>query len=507
MDGQMNQRIVATEASLVASVCGDSFYEFVRHFWGVVVPEPPVWNWHIKYICDTLQGDAERVFANKPRLHDTIVNISPGSTKSTILSVMAPAWIHARRPDMRVLCGSHTQQLTFELGRKCRMIEESDAYRAAFPRVIQRHDQWAKSFFVNTEGGGRMACTVGGMSPTGFHAHFIIIDDPLDPQQAARPGALELNAANNFMSEVLPTRKVNKETAVTWLIMQRLHQNDCTGYLLGKNANGQWRHICLPAERTTRVRPRELRRHYRNAPDDNDGVPLMDYIRLPRRVLNEARVALGEYAYAGQYGQDPVPRGGGMFKAHMFETAEPAPLNHRNWIALARGWDKAGTSAGGAYTVGLLMGRWRENGAPRDGSGDIWWVLDVARAQLDSGARERLILNTAKADGRRVMVGIEQEPGSGGKESAELTVKRLAGYRTRVIPASGAGSKEERADGWSSLVNMGAFRIKAGDWNSAFIEEARYFPLSTYKDQIDAGSVAFATINEGRKVVGGIRMG
>ena len=483
--------ITVDEAQLVRSICHESFYEFVKEFWSVVVAETPIWNWHIRYLCDEFQKDAERVFKGLPKLHDTIVNISPGSTKSTVLSIMAPAWVHARRPDMRVLAASHTQQLTFELGRKCRMIEESELYRQAFPEMIPSKDQWTKSLFMNTAGGGRMACTVGGMSPVGFHAHFILVDDPLDPQQAKKTTELEVEAANNFMSEVLPTRKVDKEVSITWLIMQRLHQNDCTGHLLAK-AKSTTRHICLPAERSTAVKPLRLRRRY-----TKDG--LMDAVRLSRKILEEAKIDLGEFGYSGQYRQDPVPRGGGMFKTTKIAIDTPPPITAKSWFGLCRFWDKAGTKDGGAYTVGFLMGRLRMPGAPKDGAEDEWWILDIKRVQLDSGEREKLIKATAKKDGKRTVVGQEQEPGSGGKESAQATTKRLAGYRVRTVPA--VGSKEDRADEWSSLVNMGEFKMKFADWNTALIEEMRFFPRSRYKDQVDAGAGAFTILaNPARRV-------
>lgn len=500
---------IAHEAQIVRSICHESFYAFVQEFWHVVVPEKPAWGWHIKYLCDTFQADAERVFAGQPKLHDTIVNISPGTTKSTILSIMAPAWVHARRPDMRVLCGSHTANLTFELGRKCRMVEESPLYQAAFPEVVPSKDQWAKSLFMNTKGGGRVACTVGGMSPTGFHAHFIIIDDPLDPQEAGSAADAARQTANNFMAEVLPSRKVDKEVTVTWLIMQRLHQNDPTGYLLTKHAAapGAIRHINLPAIRNTRVRPRHLRKHYVQPPGCVDH--LMDPVRLNYKVLEEAKKALGEYGYCGQFLQHPVPRGGGMFKPDQISIGTPPPLNAVHipgradgWVRLCRGWDKAGTSGGGAYTVGFLLGRYRRGTSPADGSLDEWWILDIVRQQLDSGARERLITQTAARDGKRTIVAIEQEPGSGGKESAQATCKRLAGYRTKIIVASSEGSKEDRADNWSALVNQGAYHMAAATWNATLLEEMRFFPLSTYKDQVDAGSVAFAGIEAAGMVVG-----
>lgn len=361
------------------------------------------------------------------------------------------------------------------------MVVESPGYQDAWPEVEPSRDQWTKSLFMNTVGGGRMACTVGGMSPTGFHAHFIIVDDPLDPQQAKRVAAAELDSANNFMSEVIPTRKVNKEVAITWLVMQRLHQNDPTGYLLGKGKGGGYRHICLPAERSNKVKPPRLRRRYVGG--------LMDPVRLSTKVLAEARVDLGEYGYAGQYGQHPVPKSGGMFKAAKFEIEPPPHLTSRQWVGIARGWDKAGTKDGGAYTAGVRLGRWRPAGAPKDGSEDLWWVLHVERGQWDSFEREKVLKQTTVRDKYGVVV-IEQEPGSGGKESAQLTVRRLAGYRVVTIPAH--GSKEDRADAWSTQVNAGAFRLAPGEWNEAFLEELKYFPYGTYKDQVDAGSHAFA---------------
>lgn len=490
----MNKIPAASELQLVRELCADKtngFFEFVKEFWHVVIPETPVWNWHIKYICYEFQIDCERVFLGLPKLYDTICNISPGTTKSTIISVMGPAYIHSREPSMRVIAGSHTQLLTFELGRKCRMVEESELYRAAFPAVIPSKDQWTKSLFMNTAGGGRMACTVGGMSPTGFHAHFLLIDDPLDPQQAKKVTETEIDAANNFMSEVLPSRKVNKEVTVTWLIMQRLHQNDCTGYLLAKN-KGTIRHICLPAMKTKDIKPKKLRKKYKQG--------LMDPERLSKKVLKEARNDLGEFGFAGQYGQTPIPKGGGMFKVQRIQL-DIAPLHSsKQWVMMCRFWDKAGTAGGGAYTVGMLLGRWRPVGGNKDGSDDQWWILDVVRDQLDSAEREKLIVNTAKKDGRKVIIGLEQEPGSGGKESAQASVKRLAGFKCRVVPA--VGSKEERADEWSSMINAEAFKMKIAEWNSTLLDELKHFPHSKYKDQIDAGAGSYTILATPVKKVG-----
>jgi predicted phage terminase large subunit-like protein len=104
-------------------------------------------------------------------------------------------------------------------------------------------------------------------------------------------------------------------------------------------------------------------------------------------------------------------------------------------------------------------------------------------------------------DGHKVIVGVEQEPGSGGKESAENTVRNLAGYVVRVDRPS--GDKAQRADPYSTQVNSGNVYMVKGEWNRAYIEELRFFSLlnSKEKDQVDASSGGFKLLN--RPVAGG----
>ena len=212
--------------ALESSICRESFYEFVKRFWFIIIPERPVWNWHIKYLCDELQVMAERVIREEDKEYDLIINIPPGTTKSTICSVMFTPWIWTRMPTARAIYGTHTAPLSLDLSRKARMIVASQKYKDLFPEIVLSDDQATKGHFVNTMNGARLATMVGG-AITGFHAHFIFVDDPLDPQGAA--SSQEIVTANNWMSETLPTRKIDKGIAVTTLIMQRLHQADCTG--------------------------------------------------------------------------------------------------------------------------------------------------------------------------------------------------------------------------------------------------------------------------------------
>lgn len=454
--------------SLEADLLRNSFYEFVREMWSEVSPETFHGNWHIEYLCDVLQTQAMRVFQGLPKEQDLIINQPPGTTKSIVASVMFAPWTWTWMPSAKHLLATHTQDLGLDLSRKARDVVRSAKYRRLFPHITLRGDQDTKSYWINEQGGFRLSCTVGGKNPMGFHAHFLTVDDPLDPQKAVSD--LELKAANAFMAETLPTRKVDKMVSVTTLIMQRLHQNDPTGNWLNRGGNKP-KHVCLPAELSEFVSPPELAERY------VDG--LLDPRRLPVSALENAKAELGEYGYSGQFRQHPVPLGGGMFKVDRIKL-DVAPESLQ---MVVRYWDKAATPEGGAFTVGVKMGRERVS------DGFRYWILDVVRGQWSSEDREQRIRNTAESDGRGVIVGIEQEPGSGGKESAESTVRRLAGFRVRVDKPT--GDKTLRADPFSVQVNSGNVRMTGGPWNAAFINELEYFPFSTYKDQVDATSGAF----------------
>ena len=317
---------------VVAHLCRRRFSEFVREFWPEVpgAGEYPEWNWHMDVVCDELQKVAERVFRGLPKEYDVVLNISPGTSKSTLCSILFPAWTWTRMPSCRILSATHTDMLALDLAAKSRTVVKSEKYQSCFPDVVLRSDQDTKSYFANTKGGDRMTCTVGGKSPMGFHAHFIIPDDPIDPKKVM--SELELKTAKEFMTQIIPTRKVDKAVSVIFLVMQRLHEEDPAGVMLERNAGdpGAVRHVCLPAELAENVTPPELKSFY------VDG--LMDPRRLGRPVLTEIKKTLSAYAYAGQFGQNPVPLGGGMFKDFYFnQRVKAAPYQAKR----IRYWDRA----------------------------------------------------------------------------------------------------------------------------------------------------------------------
>lgn len=472
--------------------CRESLEEFIKTFWKVVVPEDPlIWNWHMTVMCSELQACYERVFVRVKREHDLITNVSTGSSKSLVHSVFAPAWAWTRRPDLCVIGACYAEDLALNLSRLGRDVVKSDLYRTCFPDIELRSDQDTKHFYANKSGGFRFAVGSNG-GVHGMHGHVIVLDDPINPNEVVSEA--EVARTNRWIRHTLSGRKKDKRIAFTDLVMQRLHQNDPTAERLKM---GRVRHIRIPATTEFPINPPELVNYY------TDG--LMDPVRLPQDVLDHERIVLGEDGYAAQYGQSPIPAGGGMFKTHMLQWGPTPP----KWKRLVRSWDKAATLdkgkenqlRGPAYSVGTLMGLDNHNRV---------WLLDVIRVRLDSFSRERLIRNTAHNDGKGVTVVIEEEGGSGGKESAESTVRRLLGFR--VVRVKATGAKEVRADEFSVAVNSGnvwipqEWKTDGGwcGWPEVWVEEAKHFPHSTYKDQIDSASHGYAQLIKGTTRIGGL---
>jgi len=492
MQNMQKQSLEIDEYDLVASICRESFFDFVKEFWEEVIADTPVWNWHIPYLCGRLQRVAERVFEGKKREKNLVINIPPGTTKSTICSVMYPAWIWTRMPHARIIGASYSLlPVASDLSRKNRDIILSDKYRRCFSSVGRlekedsaidlREDQKTKHYFVNSKGGMRYAVGTQG-SVTGMHAHFLIVDDPIDPRGARSDS--EIRSTNIWLFETLFNRKTDKDVTPVILIMQRLHVEDATAAMLEKMGD-EIEYICLPAELNDDVKPERLKRYY------TDG--LLDPVRLNRRILeNEKR--MGQYYYAGQFLQSPIPEQGGMFNVDKLEFQNPD--ENIKWGKRVRYWDKAATQDDGCFTVGALLGEeLLKDGKVR------YWVLDIVRGQWNTAMREKIIRKTAEEDGVNIEIWIEQEPGSGGKDSAETTMRNLSGFR--VKPDRPTGDKIIRADPFSAQVNAGNVVLKPAVWNKEYIEEMRFFgPNCKYKDQIDASSGAFNRLFKKKIVLG-----
>jgi predicted phage terminase large subunit-like protein len=470
---------------LVREMNNRSLHHFLRWAWPILNSQDFVDNWHIRYLCQELEKVAYTVGERKPKLNDLLINIPPGSTKTMLCTIIFPVWCWTKWHWMRFITASYSGSLALESAESSRDLIKSDGFKDVYPDLIIKTDKDAKTNYRIAKrkkdhkgrwtnrydlGGYRYSTSVGG-TLTGYHGDIIIWDDPLNPQQAA--SEKELENANRWIDHTLPTRKTNKEASTIIGIMQRLAEHDPTGHILKKEKKNT-KHICLPGEIIgygAIVKPRGLKKYYVN--------DLFDPKRLPLNVLKELETDMGQYGYAGQIGQSPAPLGGGMFKVvNLQETTEV--FERKDIRGTVRFWDKAATAGGGAYTAGVKISRLKSG---------KFVIENVIRGQWSTEQRERIIRNTAENDGRNVTVLIEQEPGSGGKESAENTIRNLAGFT--VYADRPTGDKTFRADPFSVQVNNGNVMMRQGAWNLDFSNELELFPNVKFKDQTDAASGAF----------------
>ena len=487
---EVNEMFVDS-VELTRSVYLESLYQAFRISWSTIVAEKLVEGWYLKYLCDEIQKVLERVFLGLPKEYDLIINIPPGMSKSTLLCIVR-AWCLARMPSFRSILASYAHALAMKMNVKTRDIVQSEWYMECFPEVRIREDYNTKAHFMTDKGGECLSAGVDG-TITGFHAHCLFWDDLLNAKQAASEADLE--NVKKFDEETYPSRVIDITITPTIGIMQRLHEEDSTGRRWRKSqtpGSTPVKIIRLPATDDYPISPKHLKKHY--------VAGLLDPKRLPRKETDAILIDKGEMLYAGQYGQQPVPREGGMFKVDRMKIVHSIdrPVTRR-----VRYWDKAGSKRKtSAWTVGVKMAcvEWAQHIQGENITRRLYYVEDVVRFQERAGDRERIIKETANADGPSVSVWMEQEPGSGGLDSAEMTVGNLGGFIVHAeLPK---GDKVARADAFASQVDVYNVHLLAGAWTDDFIEEHRLFPNGRFKDQVDASSGAFRKLNESNFILG-----
>lgn len=421
-------------------------------------------NGHQDLICNALE---RTVLGLCPRL---IINVPPRTGKSEIAVVNFISWAMGLFPDSEFIHTSYSSGLAATNTFSARSIMQTEAYQEVFPWTAFRRDSNARDHFRTAQGGvvystgseGGITGYGAGKMRDGFGG-AILIDDPHKAGEARSD--VKRQKIIDWFSETLESRKNRRETPII-LIMQRLHDEDLSGFLLAGGNGETWEHLCIPAIQ-------------------EDGTSFWE-AQFPVEDLSRREIA-NPYVYSGQYQQRPTPKGGGMFPVDRFDIVDepPRPADIKDTL---RYWDKAGTKDGGAFTAGVLM-HLLKNG--------MACIEHVYRKQVGALDRERDIKHQAEVDGRRIRISIEQEPGSGGKESAESTIRNLAGW---VVTADRpVGDKDARAEPYAAQVQAGNVQIVRAAWNRAFLDEHELFPLGKFKDQVDASAAAFNLLNVAKR--------
>lgn len=393
-----------------------------------------------------------------------IISIPPRHGKTFFMKCFA-AWCLANNSRASFMNLSYAEDLVLKSSKETKDIVMHEAFQRFWPMKMKLNTNGAIEW-RNTDGGGMYSAPTGGkvtgfgagISPTSdgakrTHTGALFLDDPLKPLDAR--SEVVRTEINERYNNTIRSRLNSPETPVI-VIMQRIHEDDMAGYLINGGSGDDWDYLCIPVY------------------DENEE-PIWPEL-LPKSAL-QALERADKYTFASQYMQCPIPAEGGLFKVEKFKVIGARPTDVTEWV---RAWDKAGSEAAGCYTVGVLMGK-RADGR--------YVVADVVRGQWSALDRENVIKNTAISDGFMTSVWIEREPGSGGKESAEATIRNLAGFN--IQSENPTGDKETRARPFACQVEAGNVDLVAGEWNKEYTDELKFFPFGKYKDQCDSSALAF----------------
>lgn len=397
------------------------------------------------------------------------IHAPPQLGKSIILSQRLPCWMLGHEPTLRVRLACYNQSHARKFSRVNIQLLRSKLFREMFPDEAARlpkqirADEWStlgREALLDSQ--VSFAALGLGSGFTGTGVDLLLIDDPYKSKAEAYSEIINQSIWDWWDSTA--QSRLNPDTNIV-VMFHRWKENDLAGRLIEE---GGWEVIRMPA----------LADGGPHDPTGRDKGESLSPARYPAAYY-QALEAKTPFTFLALYQGTPTAEGGLMCKLDWLRKVAVAPRENMTYV---RYWDKAGTQGGGKFTAGVLMAR--------DEVG-VFWVLDVVRGQWDAVTRERMIKETAIADARHygfVATWVEEEPGSGGKESAENTVRNLAGYSIQSEKVT--GDKVVRFVPFCNQGEAGNIRVLIADWTNDYIKELTKFPAGTYSDQVDGSSGA-----------------
>ena len=263
-------------------------------------------NKHHKEICDAL----ELVIQGK--IKNLIINVPPGSSKTELAVINLIARGLAINPRSRFLHLSYSSELAELNSAKAKELVLLSEYQELFTLPI-KSDSNARGRWNIVDsndisiGGCYATSTLGqvtgfraGHMDTGFQG-AIIIDDPLKPTDSL--SKVKRDQVNMAYINTVQSRKASPDTPVI-VIMQRLADEDLTGFLLNGGDGNEWHHVKISAinEKGESYWPEKE--------------PLESLLKLKEK---------GNFTFEGQYQQNPYVLGGELIKGDWFNRYSELP--------------------------------------------------------------------------------------------------------------------------------------------------------------------------------------
>ena len=457
-----------TEEDALSLILKKDFYSYIQKvFYEVTGGEDFINSWHLEVICDTLEK------CRKGEIKRLIINVPPRSLKSIITTVAFPAWLLGHNPKEKIISVSYSSELSEKFARDTKLVMNSTWYKRVFGKTRISRERHTAYDFNTTARGGRFSTSVEG-TLTGRGGNFIIIDDPVKPTGADSEKGL--SKINQWYRNTLLSRLNNKETGCIIVIMQRLHEDDLSGYLLAEESG--WHHLKIPAiaeedESWNLSDGRTIKRSKGDVicPD-----------QLSEKTLEEFKKGMGPVVFEGQYQQNPTPLEGAIIKSKWFKYYTEAELPSFKRIVIS--WDTANkVKETSAYSACCVFGVSEKK---------KYYLLDVYRERLELPDLMKKVKQTRQRYNALYGVKIDLliEDAASGIQLIQL-LKAEGVYCTAIKPSN---DKLSRLQGASVYVERGDVFVPKTQqsWWPEFENELLRFPNSKYKDQADSFSQVFS---------------
>src|SRR5437660_3783819 len=414
-------------------------------------------NWHLEVIAAKLTAVREG------KIRRLIINLPPRHLKSLMASIAFPAWCLGHDSSAQILSVSYAQDLADKLARDCRGIMISPWYRQIFPTRLAPQRQ-AVQEFITTRQGYRLATSTGGVL-TGRGADLILIDDPLKPEEALSRARRE--ATNEWYANTLYSRLNDKCSGAIVIIMQRLHEDDVVGHVLGQEP---WEVMCFPAiaeadevhEIATIWGPQRFTRRQGEA---------LHAERESLATLEHIRRTIGEYNFAGQYQQSPAPLGGGLVKEAWFKRYSE---NERpeSFERVVQSWDTANKATElSDFSVCTTWGI----------RGKDLYLLNALRKRLEYPALKRTVSEHHGLFTANVVLIADKASGT------QLIQELIADGCYGVARYQPMMDKIMRLHAQTAMIENGFVYIpECAPWLAEYLHEMTVFPNGKHDDQVDS---------------------
>lgn len=434
-----------------------SLLAFTKYFFKAWKGEEFIENWHHVKICEALEA------VERGEIKNLLINLPPRYSKTEIAVKNWIARCMGKNPRAKFIHLSYSDDLALDNSSEIKDLIRSDEFQQLWPLRLKDDSQSKKKWYTQ-QGGGVYAAAAGG-AITGFGAGStvynpdifggaIVIDDPLKADHAF--SETEREKVNRRLVNTIQSRRNDPHHTPIVIIMQRLHEDDMSGFVLAGGMGEEFHHLKIPAI--------------------SDGVALWPAKHTLDMLL--ALKAADSFTFSGQYMQEPSPEEGSFFLREHLRYYDTAPQHMRTYISS----DYAVTEGGGDWTVHLVVGV-----DPRD---DIY-LLDMWRDRTDSLTWVEALLDMAARYKPLELIG---EKGQIDRSVKPLLRKRMQERkqyyyeRTYNMPKGGSdrSAKEISAQAIRGRFAQGKVYLpRHAPWVADLIHEMMMFPAGKHDDQID----------------------